>query len=93
MLRLSSGLKSKAPDDPFVHVLDQLEKHFKPTTNKCYERFLFHQICQGTDFIEQFVVKLWKQAANCKFTLVEKAICDQIIDGKSNLQFRHQILE
>lgn len=85
--------KATAPGDPFQFAIEQLEKHFKPTTNRCYERFLFRRIKQGNDSIEQFVVKLRKQAANCKFASIEEALCDQIIDGTSNPQFRQKILE
>lgn len=84
---------AKEAKDPFEFALASIDQHFKPTTSKSYERFLFRRIVQGSDSIEQFVVKLRKQAANCKFASVEEAICDQIIDGTSCALLRQKILE
>lgn len=83
----------KEAPDAYEYAIAALDKHFKPTTNKCYERFLFRQIRQHDDSIDQFVVRLRKQAANCSFHDASEAIVDQIIDGTSNALFREKILE
>lgn len=85
--------KEEIKVDHYQVAVDLLEKHFKPSTNRCYERFLFRQIRQGSDSIEQFVVRLRKQAANCKFHALDEAICDQIIDGCADPMLRQKILE
>lgn len=84
---------AKEAVDVFEVAINALDKHFKPATNKCYERFLFRQIRQQDDSLDQFVVRLRKQAANCSFHDVSEAIVDQIIDGTSNAVFREKILE
>ena len=83
-------LKSK---DQYATALNLLDKHFRPTVNRIFERWNFRQIRQGSDSLEQFVVRLRHQAEYCSFTNVEEAIVDQIVDATSNAEFRKQILE
>lgn len=78
---------------PYKTTIELLDKHFKPTTSRCYERFLFRQIKQGSDTIDQFIVRLRTQAVNCKFAAPDEAIADQIIDGCADPVLRHKVLE
>lgn len=79
--------------DHYAFALNVLDRHFKPTVNKAYERYRFRLIRQNEDSIEQFVIRLRRQAENCDFDQVEREIADQVIFGTSNSDFRTKILE
>lgn len=88
-----AALKAAVKDEPYKFAVDALEKHFKPTVNKCYKRYLFRQIRQGSESIEQFVVKLRKQKANYSIHSLNDTLVDQIIEGTSDAEFRRKILK
>ena len=88
----ATGKKADKPD-VFLVAIAKLNAHFKPSLNKFYERHVFRQLRQGDESLDQFVVKLQRQAPHCSFADVDEAIVDQIIEGTSNPEFRRKILE
>ena len=51
----------EAEQDAYVAAITALDTYFEPKTNDIYERFVFRQIMQGTDLLQQFVTKLRTQ--------------------------------
>lgn len=82
-----------AAKDQFAFALHALDKHFKPTVNRSYERYVFRSIRQTNKLLEQFVVHLRYQAENCGFADVDQEIANQVILGTSSSEFCRKILE
>ena len=74
-------------------VIDRLNHHFTPITDKTFERHLFRKIVQGNDTCDQFLIRLRQSSAKCKFLDEEDQIRGQLIDGCRDKRLRRRILE
>ena len=72
-------------------VIDRLNNHFTPLTDKTFERHLFRKIYQGSDTCDQFLTRLRQSAAKCKFLDEEDQIRGQFIDGCRDKGLRRRI--
>lgn len=75
--------------------ITKLDQYFVPTqqTNVLYERYIFRKIHQEQrEKIEDFLFKLTKQAAKCKFKEQNEHIIDQIVEKCNMLDLRKAIL-
>ena len=77
-------------DDIYKAALRTLNADFTPQVNVPYERHIFRQMKQEEhETVDQFVVRLSNQAANCEFgTMKNEQIRDQIIDKCKSTELR-----
>ncbi|XP_077997421.1 uncharacterized protein LOC144450650 [Glandiceps talaboti] len=76
------------------HILCHLKKHFDPTRNVAYERFVFNSITQDrSETIYEYLNKLQELAATCEFgTLHDDMIRDRIVIGTKDGDARARML-
>jgi len=76
------GAPDGEDDNVYKAALRTLDAYFTPQVNVPYERHMFRQMRQEeNETVDQFVVRLSNQAANCEFgTSKNEQIRDQIID-------------
>ena len=55
------------------------ERHVEPKSNSVFKRFLFNNIVQGSNSIEDFITQLRISANDCKFTNQEEMIRDRVV--------------
>lgn len=81
---------TKSSDIPtFNEVIEAMDKHFEPQTNKSYETFLFRQIKQlDGENLNQFYIRLKEQASKCGFTDPDLNIKQQIELSTTNNKLR-----
>ena len=66
----------------FEKTLKKLDNYFSPQKNVVYERFLFRQLRQEVDeTIDQFTIRLRRQAEGCDFHNTDECVRDQIIES------------
>lgn len=92
-LEKANEVDALAAKDQYAFALNLLDKHFRPTVNRSYERYMFRSMRQGDESIEQYIVRLRHQADNCSFADTEQEIVDQVIFGIANAEYRKKILE
>lgn len=72
-----------------------LDKYFKHTSNKYYERHVLRKVLQyEAESVERFVSRLRSQAAKCKFdhSRVEEELVQQLIEGCKSEALRTKLL-
>lgn len=75
-------------------ILDALQKHFEPTRNVIYERFIFNT-CEQTqsETTDQYIAKLRKMADACDYgTLKEDLIRDRLVIGTKDTAAKARML-
>ena len=84
-----------ANDDGFKEAMRKLDGHFKAELNVPYERHVFRQMVpQSGESIDQFVVRLRRQARQCTFEdTVDSQIRDQIVEKISPAELQKKLLE
>ena len=89
------GVPAGTEDDVYKAALRTLDAYFTPQVNVPYERHIFRQTKQEeSETVDQFVVRLSNQAANCEFgTSKNEQIRDQIIDKCKSTELRRKLLE
>ena len=82
-------------DSIYNAALQILDAYFTPQVNVPYERYIFRQMKQEEhEMVDQFVVRLSNQAANCEFGVMKnEQIRDQIIDKCKSTELRRKLLE
>lgn len=75
-------------------ILDALEKHFEPSRNVIYERYVFNTTQQSQhETTEQYVANLRKLADKCEFgTLRDELIRDRLVLGTKDASARARML-
>ena len=75
-------------------VLDALQKHFEPTRNVIYERFVFNDCKQSLcETVDQYIAKLRKLADTCDLgDLRDDLIRDRLVTGTKDLGARARML-
>lgn len=75
-------------------VLDALQKHFEPTRNVIYERFVFNDCRQSqNETTDQYIAKLRKLADTCDFgTLRDDLIRDKLVIGTRDTSAQARML-
>jgi len=68
------------------------EKHVEPESNSVFKRFLFNNIVQGSNSIEDFITQLRISANDCKFTNQEEMIRDRVVMGVTSSKIREKML-
>lgn len=83
-------------EDDYVYkaTLRTLDAYFTQQVNVPYERHIFRQMKQEEhETVDQFVVRLSNQAANCEFRVTKnEQIRDQIIDKCKSTELRRKLL-
>ena len=74
-------------------VVDRLNEHFIPKTNKTFERHLFRKMTQEKESCDQFYTRLRQSAVKCEFVDEDENIKGQFIDGCKDKRLRRRILE
>jgi len=76
------GAPEREDDNVYKAALRKLDAYFTPQVNVRYELHMFRQMKQEeNETVDQFVVRLSNQAANCEFgTSKNEQIRDEIID-------------
>ena len=84
-----------ADRDVYQHTIAILDKYFLPKANPTYERYILRGLKQGKEeSIDQFLVKLRKQAKKCDFgDREEEFLGDQVIEGCASNALRKRLLE
>ena len=77
------GAPARQEDDVYNAALRTLDAYFTPQVNVPYKRHIFRPMKQEEhETVDQFVVRLSTQAANCDFGATKnEQIRDQIIDN------------
>ena len=88
------GAPEGEDDDVYKAALRTLDAYFTPQVNVPYERHIFRQMKQEEhETVDQFVVRLSNQAANCEFGATKnEQIRDQIIDKCKSTELRRRLL-
>ena len=88
------GAPAGEDDDAYTAALRTLDAYFTPQVNVPYERHIFRQMKQEEhETVDQFVVRLSNQAANCEFGATKnEQIRDQIIDKCKSTELRRKLL-
>ena len=88
------GAPEGEDDDVYKAALRTLDAYFTPQVNVPYERHIFRQMKQEEhETVDQFVVRLSNQAANCEFGATKnEQIRDQIIDKCKSTELRRKLL-
>lgn len=88
------GVPEGEDDDVYKAALRTLDAYFTPQVNVPYERHIFRQMKQEEhETVDQFVVRLSNQAANCEFGGTKnEQIRDQIIDKCKSTELRRKLL-
>ena len=88
------GVPEGEDDDVYKAALRTLDAYFTPQVNVPYERHIFRQMKQEEhETVDQFVVRLSNQAANCEFGATKnEQIRDQIIDKCKSTELRRKLL-
>ena len=88
------GVPEGQDDDVYKAALRTLDAYFTPQVNVLYERHIFHQRKhEEHETVDQFVVTLSNQAANCEFgAMKDEQTRDQIIDKCKSAELRQQLL-
>ncbi|XP_070537022.1 uncharacterized protein [Ptychodera flava] len=75
-------------------ILDALEKHFEPTRNVIYERYVFNTCEQDVaESVDQYVTRLRQLATRCDFsTLTDEMVRDRIVLGTKDGAVRARML-
>ena len=82
-------LKSESEDNNLQECLNALDAYFTPKVNVPFERHMFRQMQQKeNETIDQFVCQLRQKSISCKFTNVDEAIRDQIIEKCRDTKLR-----
>ena len=70
--------------------LDALEKHFQPSTNVVYERYVFGSANQGeNETAEQYIARLRHLMATCNYgTLSDELLRDRLVLGTKDTHVR-----
>ena len=94
-LSLEEGATSSKEMDEYESTMQMLDRHFSPQINVPFERHEFRQMNQNeSETIDQFVIRLTRQADNCEFGESKKEqIRDQIIDKCKSNELRRKLLE
>ena len=73
-------------DTVYDKTVRMLDTHFSPCVNVPFERHQFRQLRQEeSETVDQFVVRLMRQAENCEFGgLLEEHARDQVIEKYKN---------
>ena len=89
------GVPEGEEDNVYNAALRTLDAYFTPQVNVPYERHIFRQMKQEeNEMVDQFVVRLSNQAANCEFGVTKnEQIRDQIIDKCKSTELRRKLLE
>lgn len=83
-----------AENKSYAETMEILDSYFVPKSNIPFERYLFRQICQENETVDQFVCRLRQRAASCEFgTATDDYIRDQVIDKCQSTQLRRKYLE
>ncbi|KAL9988936.1 hypothetical protein ACROYT_G003432 [Oculina patagonica] len=88
------GAPEGEDDNVYKAALRTFDAYFTPQVNVPYERHMFRQMKQEeNETVDQFVVRLSNQAANCEFgTSKNEQIRDQIIDKCKFTELRRKLL-
>ena len=88
------GAPEGEDDDVYKAALRTLDAYFTPQVNVPYERHIFRQMKQEEhETVDQFVVRLSNQAANCEFGATKnEQIRDQISDNCKSTELRRKLL-
>ena len=89
------GVPEGKEDNVYNAALRTLDAYFSPQVNVPYERHIFRQMKQEeNEMVDQFIVRLSNQAANCEFGVTKnERIRDQIIDKCKSTKLRRKLLE
>ena len=89
------GVPEGEEDNVYNAALRTLDAYFSPQVNVPYERHIFRQMKQEEyEMVDQFVVRLSNQAANCEFCVTKnEQIRYQIIDKCKSTELRRKLLE
>ncbi|UYV63280.1 K02A2.6-like [Cordylochernes scorpioides] len=95
-IRMAEQERSVKREDPqFEEIVSVLLTHFTPKLNIIFERYEFSQLIQEHgEKIEEYVLKLKKQANKCNFGLnIEEHLRDKFIAGVSNQVILKRLLQ
>ena len=81
--------------DVYQEACQRLKRYFKPKTNRVYERYLFNEMKQGEETMEDFICKLRVQARRCGFAPagLDSHICNRAIPGCRDLELKQRLLQ
>lgn len=69
----------------------RLNLHLDPEVNTNYERQKFRNLCkEEKELMEQFILRLRKQARYCRFSNVDEALLDQLIEKCTDFNLKRK---
>ena len=94
-LTLEEAPSSSKDVNEYEETMRILDHHFTPQSNIPFERHEFRQMSQKeSETVDQFVIRLTRQAENCEFGEMKKEhIRDQVIDKCKSNGLRRKLLE
>ena len=92
---LEEAAGSSKGEDEYEEAMNILDHHFTPQINVPFERHEFRQMNQKEfETIDQFVIRLAREADNCEFGENKKEhIRDQVIDKCKSNRLRRKLLQ
>ena len=88
------GVPEGEDNNVYKAALRTLDAYFTPQVNVLYKQHIFRQMKQEEhETVNQFVVRLSNQVANCEFGATKnEQICDQILDKCKSTELRRKLL-